>query len=63
MCGAIPPLLQYAFLAWCSVKKKHRDNFTLLYFTGFVDPVHRLIFEKRENNVQMWKGAYPDGSV
>jgi hypothetical protein len=24
---AIPPLLQYAFMAWCSVN--HRDNFTL----------------------------------
>jgi hypothetical protein len=21
MCGAIPPLTQYAFMAWCSVKK------------------------------------------
>jgi hypothetical protein len=28
MCGTIPPLLQYAFMAWCLVKKKHRDNFT-----------------------------------
>jgi hypothetical protein len=27
MSGAIPPLLQYAFMAWCLVK--HRDNFTL----------------------------------
>jgi hypothetical protein len=26
MKGAIPPLLQYAFMAWCLVK--HRDNFT-----------------------------------
>jgi hypothetical protein len=26
--GAIPPFLQYAFMAWCSVKRKHRDNFT-----------------------------------
>jgi hypothetical protein len=26
MNGAIPPLLQYAFMAWCLVK--HRDNFT-----------------------------------
>jgi hypothetical protein len=25
---AIPPLPQYAFMAWCSVKKDHRDNFT-----------------------------------
>jgi hypothetical protein len=26
MNGAIPPLSQYAFMAWCVVK--HRDNFT-----------------------------------
>jgi len=31
MRGAIPPLLQYAFMAWCLVK--HRDNFTFLPFT------------------------------
>jgi len=28
MRGATPPLPQYAFMAWCSVKKKHRDNFS-----------------------------------
>jgi len=28
MSGVIPPLPQYAFMAWCSVKKKHGDNFT-----------------------------------
>jgi hypothetical protein len=27
MSGAIHPLPQYAFMAWCLVK--HRDNFTL----------------------------------
>jgi len=31
MCGVIPPLPQYASVAWCSVKKKHRDNFSTLY--------------------------------
>jgi hypothetical protein len=25
--GALPPLPQHAFMAWCSVKKKHRGNF------------------------------------
>jgi hypothetical protein len=31
MRGDIPPLPQYAFMAWFSVKrKKHRDNFTFL---------------------------------
>jgi hypothetical protein len=28
MRGAIPLLPQYAFMVRCSVKKKHRDNFT-----------------------------------
>jgi hypothetical protein len=28
MCGAIPPLLQYVFMAWCLVKQ--RDNFTII---------------------------------
>jgi hypothetical protein len=30
MNGAIPPLPQYAFMAWCSVKKKNMDNFTFI---------------------------------
>jgi hypothetical protein len=25
MSGAIPSLSQYAFMAWCSVREKHRD--------------------------------------
>jgi len=29
MSGAIPPLSQYAFMAWCLVK--HRDNFTFTF--------------------------------
>jgi hypothetical protein len=31
MRGAIPTLSQYAFIAWCSVNKKHRDNFTFTF--------------------------------
>jgi hypothetical protein len=34
MRGAIPPLRQYAFTAWCSVKEKHRDNFILSYISS-----------------------------
>jgi hypothetical protein len=30
MRGAIPPLPQYVFMAWCSVK--HRDNFTFIFY-------------------------------
>jgi hypothetical protein len=29
MLGAIPPLPQYVFMAWCLVK--HRDNFTFTF--------------------------------
>jgi hypothetical protein len=34
MRGAIPPLSQYAFMAWCSVKTKHRVNFTFTFFSS-----------------------------
>jgi hypothetical protein len=32
MSGAIPPLLQYAFMAWCLVKVQGQLYFTLLYY-------------------------------
>jgi hypothetical protein len=31
MRGAIPPLRQYVFMAWCLVK--HRDNFNFIFYT------------------------------
>jgi hypothetical protein len=34
MGGAIPPLSQYAFMAWCSVKK-HRNSFTFNFIENF----------------------------
>jgi hypothetical protein len=35
MSGDIPPLPQYAFMVWCSVKKeKHRESFTLFTVVG-----------------------------
>jgi hypothetical protein len=33
MCGAIPPLPHYVFMAWYLVK--HRDNFAFNFFTFF----------------------------
>jgi uncharacterized membrane protein len=33
MSGAIPPLPQYAFMAWCLVKK-YRNNFTFTHAIG-----------------------------
>jgi hypothetical protein len=39
MCGAIPPLPQYVFMAWCLVK--HRDNFTFTFYAiEIVPPSH-----------------------
>jgi hypothetical protein len=35
MRGAIPPLLQYAFMAWCLVK--HRDKFTFYLYLYHVN--------------------------
>jgi hypothetical protein len=35
MCGALPPLPQYAFMVWCSVKK-HRENFTFDFTFTFL---------------------------
>jgi hypothetical protein len=31
MLGAVPTLPQYDCMAWCSVKRKHRDNFTFTF--------------------------------
>jgi hypothetical protein len=37
MHGAIPPLPQYVFMAWCLVK--HRDNFAFFYRAGSLKTV------------------------
>jgi len=47
MSGAIPPLPQYAFNAWCSIKK-HRDNFTFykfLYERTDVEKFDKILFK------------------
>jgi hypothetical protein len=40
--GAIPPLPQYAFMAWCSVR--HRKNFT---FTLYISVLHPSVLPNR----------------
>jgi hypothetical protein len=40
MRGAIIPLPQYAFMAWCLVK--HRDNFTFTFTSVLVGTVERF---------------------
>jgi hypothetical protein len=42
MRGAISPLLQYAFMAWCSIKK---STGTTLPFTFMYTSIYFLIFE------------------
>jgi len=39
MRGAIPPLPQYAFMAWCLVKR--RDNFTFTFYSYKLRAVDR----------------------
>jgi hypothetical protein len=41
MSGAIHPFPHYAFMAWCLVKKKHRDNFT---FTNYIKNIEALSY-------------------
>jgi hypothetical protein len=45
MSEAIPPLPQYAFMAWCSVKRKHRENFTfnITYMLIEVEKMFQLV--------------------
>jgi len=42
MRGTIPPLPQYAFVAWCSVKKKHKDNFTTFIQSLFTELTYSM---------------------
>jgi hypothetical protein len=51
MHGAIPPLSQYVFMAWCLVK--HRDDFTFTLQHG--DNYHRICIgklRKTMNNIR-----------
>jgi len=47
MRGAIPPLIQYAFMAWCSVKIKHRDNVMFIFTFFLVNSCHSFSSEAR----------------
>jgi hypothetical protein len=49
MRGAIPPLPQYALMAWCSVKAQ---GLLLPSGSGYV-----------QSSSERWKDAYPDGFV
>jgi hypothetical protein len=55
MRGAIPPLLQYVFVAWCLVK--HRDNFTLLTLPNTEEKVGKNYSSLLNHCQQMRFGA------
>jgi hypothetical protein len=44
MRGAVSPLLQDAFMAWCLVK--HRDNFTFHYLPSLLCDRYRRFFPR-----------------
>jgi hypothetical protein len=46
MSGAIPPLPQYSFMAWCSVKAQGQLYFTLPYLYCFENSVRLQISNK-----------------
>jgi hypothetical protein len=43
MRGAIPPFQQSTFMAWCSVKKNHKENFTLSVNVSNFTPWSRVL--------------------
>jgi hypothetical protein len=48
MRGSLPLLPQYSFMAWCSVKKQHKDSFVFAFtltFMMFVVTVTPLVGE------------------
>jgi hypothetical protein len=42
MCGAIPPLLQYAFMAWCSVKAQGQLYLYITIGCGISDKMQNI---------------------
>jgi hypothetical protein len=70
MRGGIPPLPQYAFVAWCSVKKSQVQLYIYLYlllseggkkrrFTAFENSVLRRMFgPKREEVKGTWRNSH-----
>jgi hypothetical protein len=65
MGGVIPPLPQYAFMAWCLVK--HRDNFTLPYLThwigGWVGPRSGLNIVSKRKTPSPFRDLNPDHPI
>jgi hypothetical protein len=52
MSGAIPPLRQYVFMAWCLVK--HRDNFTFMTLKTHTNYRHLASNERTSVKYANW---------
>jgi hypothetical protein len=51
MHGAIPPLTQYAFMAWCSVKAQGQQH-------GELRNAYKILVRKPEENKPLGKSRY-----
>jgi hypothetical protein len=59
MRGAIPPLPQYAFMAWCLVK--HRGNFTFSFNRVYRTNQHSVQELQAEIKAQMTNSGFVYG--
>jgi hypothetical protein len=50
MSGAMPPLSQYAFMAWCSVKA-HEQLYLYLYLWGCTDDISGMLVSIVTQNI------------
>jgi hypothetical protein len=57
MRGAIPPLPQLVFMAWCSVK--HRDNFTFTFKTDEFWDVSQVKVNVKYINISRLEFNFP----
>jgi hypothetical protein len=66
--GAIPPLPQYTFMASCSIKKKHRDNFIFTHYHEwlyniefYVNSLFRSVPQSHQRNAMIvpWNRPRP----
>jgi hypothetical protein len=60
MSGDIPPLLQYAFMAWCLVKEKAQGQLYLLdrkYHINYREQLVERDFNWKKRKAVMWRSV------
>jgi hypothetical protein len=55
MRGAVHPLPQYAFIAWCLVK--HRENFTFTFLPGVQKKVDHVRDNRKRGRIDSFQDA------